>query len=88
MGRSLSASGPTTVMNDKSIFVWRDPAAHAARLAEDPTFAADSVRKAALEGEPGAQLSWALMLLDGHGAERDVDAAFRWFQLADRSGTI
>ncbi len=73
-------------MNDKSIFVWRDPAAHATRLAEDPTFAADSVRKAALSGDAGAQLSWALMLLDGHGAERDVDAAFRWFQLAARSG--
>lgn len=73
-------------MSRPPIFVWQDSATHAARVARDPVFAAEHVRKEALTGEPGAQLSWALMLLDGHGTPRDVVAAFHWFQLAARSG--
>jgi len=73
-------------MNDKAIFVWQGKVTREARLAEDPAFAAEQVRKAAISGDPAAQLSWGLMLLDGHGTPRDLDAAFRWIQLSARAG--
>ncbi len=73
-------------MSNPPIFVWQCGATRAARLSGDPHFAAEHVRKLAISGDAGAQLSWALMLLDGHGTTRDLDAAFRWFQLAARSG--
>lgn len=73
-------------MNDKVIFAWQGNAIRTARLAKDPVFAADQVRKAALSGDAAAQLSWGLMLLDGHGTPRDLPAAFNWIQLAARSG--
>jgi TPR repeat protein len=73
-------------MNDKVIFAWHGSATRKVRLAKDPAFAADQVRKAALSGDAAAQLSWGLMLLDGHGTPRDLPAAFNWIQLAARAG--
>lgn len=74
-------------MNDKVIFAWHGSATRKVRLAKDPIFAAEQVRKAALSGDAAAQLSWGLMLLDGHGTPRDLPAAFNWIQLAARAGT-
>lgn len=73
-------------MNDRAVFVWHGSTEYTSRVAHDPLFAADRVRKNALRGDAASQLGWAFMLLDGHGATRDPDAAFRWFQLAARSG--
>lgn len=73
-------------MNDKAIFVWQGKVSRKVRLAEDAAFAAGEVRKAAVSGDPAAQLSWGLMLLDGHGTPRDLDAAFKWIQLSARAG--
>lgn len=73
-------------MNDKVIFAWQGNATRKARLAKDPAFAAEQVRKAALSGDAAAQLSWGLMLLDGHGTPRDLPAAFNWIQLSARAG--
>lgn len=74
-------------MNDKVIFAWQGSAIRKTRLAKDPVFAAEQVRKAALSGDAAAQLSWGLMLLDGHGTPRDLPAAFNWIQLSARAGT-
>jgi TPR repeat protein len=74
-------------MNDKVIFAWHGSAIRKVRLAKDPAFAAGQVRKAALSGDAAAQLSWGLMLLDGHGTPRDLPAAFNWIQLSARAGT-
>lgn len=74
-------------MNDKVIFAWHGSATRKVRLAKDPAFAAGQVRKAALSGDAAAQLSWGLMLLDGHGTPRDLPAAFNWIQLSARAGT-
>jgi len=74
-------------MNDNVIFAWHGGATRKIRLAKDPAFAAEQVRKAALTGDAGAQLSWGLMLLDGHGTSRDLAAAFNWIQLSARAGT-
>ncbi len=73
-------------MNDKVIFAWQGSAMRKTRLASDPAFAAEQVRKAALSGDAVAQLSWGLMLLDGHGTPRDLPAAFNWIQIAARAG--
>lgn len=73
-------------MNNKAIFVWQGKVSREARLAEDPAFAAGEVCKAAISGDPAAQLSWGLMLLDGHGTPRDLGAAFKWIQLSARAG--
>lgn len=73
-------------MNDRVIFAWHGSAIRKVRLAKDPVFAAEQVRKAALSGDPAAQLSWGLMLLDGHGTARDLPSAFNWIQLAARAG--
>ncbi len=68
------------------IFEWHDTATYSARLASDPRFVADELRRAAGRGEVEAQLGWAHALLDGHGTARDPEAAFRWFQIAAQSG--
>lgn len=75
-------------MNDTVIFAWQSRAARAARMADEPAFAAAEVRKAALAGDAAAQLTLGLMLLDGHGAPRDLAAAFNWFQHAARAGLL
>lgn len=69
------------------VFEWHDAAAFSARLATDPRFVADQLRRAAARGEPEAQLGWAHALLDGHGTPRDPAAAFRWFRIAAQSGS-
>ena len=73
-------------MNDKVIFAWQGSAIRKTRIASDPAFAAEQVRKAALAGDAAAQLSFGLMLLDGHGTPRDLPAAFNWIQIAARAG--
>lgn len=68
------------------VFVWEEKAQQDARLASDPVFLGERMRQAAVRGDVGAQLGWAHMLLEGHGTTQDPEAAFRWFQLAARSG--
>lgn len=70
------------------VFVWEEKAQQDARLASDPAFLGERMRQAAVRGDVGAQLGWAHMLLEGHGTARDPEAAFRWFQLAARSGNV
>lgn len=73
-------------MSGEPVFVWQGEGQYAARLAGDPQFLAERMRDAATRGETDAQLGLAHMLLEGHGTPRDPDAAFRWVQLAARSG--
>ncbi len=47
---------------------------------------ADDLRKEAVNGSVDAQIGWARRLLHGHGVTRDPEAAFRWFNIAARSG--
>jgi hypothetical protein len=72
----------------KPVFVWQDQTQFAARLAQEPQFLADRMRIAAVDGDVDAQLGLAHMLLNGHGLERDAEAAFHWFQIAARSGHL
>lgn len=53
-----------------------------AALSESPQTAAKWVYAAATAGDVDAQMTWAQMLLEGHGTKRDPDAAFRWFTIA------
>jgi len=73
-------------MSREPIFTWETASQYEARLAADPGFLAERMQQAAIAGDVKAQLGLAHMLLEGHGAERDPAAAFRWFQLAARSG--
>jgi TPR repeat protein len=47
---------------------------------------ASELRVRAVRGEVAAQVGWAQCLLNGIGAERDAEAAFRWLCIAGRSG--
>jgi TPR repeat protein len=71
----------------KPVFAWETSSQLEARLAGDPAFLGDRMQQAAARGDVSAQLGWAHMLLEGHGTARDPEAAFRWFQLAARSGS-
>lgn len=51
-------------------------------LSNDPGEAARWIYSAATYGNIDAQLHWAQMLLDGIGAARDPEGAFRWFSIA------
>jgi len=73
-------------MTGTPLFVWQGSKDRATALAQDASVAAGHVRREALAGDAGAQLTLGLMLLDGHGVPRDTGAAFRWFQIAARSG--
>lgn len=73
-------------MRREPVFTWETERQYEARLTGDPAFLAAQMRQAAVDGNVKAQLGLAHMLLEGHGADRDPDAAFRWFQLAARSG--
>ena len=73
-------------MSREPVFTWETPPQYEARLVADPAFLAARLQQAAVAGDVKAQLGLAHMLLEGHGAERDPEAAFRWFQLAARSG--
>ena len=53
---------------------------------KDPVEAARLAREGAVKGSVESQCTWGHMLLTGRGTERDPDAAFRWFQIAARSG--
>ncbi|WP_052699182.1 tetratricopeptide repeat protein [Hyphomicrobium sp. 99] len=53
---------------------------------KNPVEAARLARDGALKGSIASQCAWAHMLLNGHGTERDPDAAFRWFEIAAREG--
>jgi TPR repeat protein len=57
-----------------------------AQLVKDPIEAAKLARAEAVKGLTVAQFAWGHMLLNGHGTARDPEAAFRWFQIAARSG--
>ncbi len=73
-------------MSREPVFTWETAPQHEARLAADPALLAKRMQQAAVDGDVKAQLGLAHMLLEGHGAGRDPEAAFRWFQLAARSG--
>lgn len=73
-------------MTREPVFTWETERQYEARLAGDPAFLATRMQQAAVGGDVKAQLGLAHMLLEGHGADRDPQAAFRWFQLASRSG--
>lgn len=73
-------------MSRDPVFTWETERQYEARLAGDPAFLAARMQQAAVGGDVKAQLGLAYMLLEGHGADRDPDAAFRWFQLAARLG--
>lgn len=62
-----------------------DDAQWRAALTESPETAARWVYSAAVYGDIDAQLTYAQMLLDGHGMARDSAAAYRWFEIAARS---
>ena len=53
---------------------------------KDPVEAARLAREGAVKGSVESQCAWGHVLLTGRGTERDPDAAFRWFQIAARSG--
>jgi TPR repeat protein len=57
-----------------------------ALVARSPKIGARLVESAAKSGLTTAQLTWARMLLEGHGVPRDHAAAHHWFALAARSG--
>ena len=78
----------TDAPDRKPVFAWEAGSQHEARLADDPAFLGARMQRAAARGDVAAQLGWAHMLLEGHGTARDPEAAFRWFQLAARSGSI
>ncbi len=71
----------------KAVFTWEAAPHYEAHLAGDPAFLGTRMQQAAVDGDVAAQLGWAHMLLEGHGTARDPEAAFRWFQLAARSGS-
>lgn len=52
----------------------------------EPEIPPDELRRRAVEGAIDAQIGLARRLLHGAGVERDQEAAFRWFNLAARSG--
>jgi len=78
----------TDTRHRKPVFAWETSSRHEARLADDPAFLGERMQQAAAHGDVTAQLGWAHMLLEGHGTARDPEAAFRWFQLATRSGSV
>ncbi len=57
-----------------------------ALVAKSPKIGARLVESAAKYGLVTAQLTWARMLLEGHGVPRDPASAYRWFAVAAESG--
>jgi len=53
---------------------------------EATEISADELRDRAVQGSIDAQVGWARRLLHGAGVARDLEAAFRWFATAARSG--
>jgi len=73
-------------MTREPVFTWETVPHYEARLADNPALLAARMQQAAVGGDAKAQLGMAHMLLKGRGTECDPEAAFRWFQLAARSG--
>ncbi len=68
------------------IYVRQTPDEFCMRLIENPQYAAQWARRAAVQGRPDGQLAWGHVLLNGHGVKRDPEAAYRWFERAAREG--
>ena len=58
------------------------------RLEAGPQEAARITYAAAVGGSKVAQVVYGQMLLDGHGVERDLQAAFRWFGIASKADDV
>jgi hypothetical protein len=58
------------------------------RLAASPQQAARIAYAAAVGGSKAAQVVYGQMLLEGHGVERDLQAAFRWFGIAAKADDL
>lgn len=58
------------------------------KLAASPEEAARIAYAAAVGGSKVAQVAYGQMLLDGHGVDRDLQAAFRWFGIAAKADDI
>ncbi len=59
-----------------------------ALFAQDPACAAPWIHAVAVEGVPEAQVTYARLLLEGTGVDKDAAAALSWFQRAAVRGNV